>query len=193
MCGGGIIIGILALVGLTKLVGFAVCRARGHHRGGCGRGGYGRRCHGGGHHHGRGRWRDHEEDGGPGYFLRWIFERLDATPGQEKVIREAFEEIRNAVREAKVDFRKSRSKVADALRNDEFGHDDIGEAWVGQDGLLEKVRLKISSALQRVHEALDEKQRKILADLIERGPRFGGFGWARGDGHEPDSGEEVLT
>jgi hypothetical protein len=188
MC-GGILIGAVVAFGLVKL---AHCAFRRHYAygGRCGYGGYG---HGG--HCGRGGWGRGDDDGpgpyagGPGggfgkrYFLRWLFERLDTSPGQEKVILEAVDEIKGAVGKAKGEWKTSFADVAKAIRGEEFDHSAVSDAWVRHDGLFEEARVAISNALQRVHDALDEKQRTILADLIENGPaRFGGFGRGRWSG-----------
>lgn len=114
------------------------------------------------------------------YALRWLYQRLDTTPGQEKVIREAFEEISEALGKAKGDLHGSFGELAKAVRGAEFDHAAVSEAWVRHDGAFEASRLAISSALQRVHEALDERQRAILADLIESGPRAFRGGFRRG-------------
>ena len=46
---------------------------------------------------------------------------------------------------------------------------------------LEELRKAFVGAGARIHEALDERQRARLADLIEKGPRWFGRSWARRD------------
>ena len=100
--------------------------------GGCGRYGMG----GCGPHHGRsGRSWDtggphaHGPEGfGSRLFLRSLFERLDTTPGQEKVLARAIQEIRSALGDAKGDWRASRSRMADALRGETFDHEAIDQS-----------------------------------------------------------------
>src|SRR5688572_6975698 len=134
MC--GLLIGALVLFGVAKMIG---CGRRWHYARhgygyGCGwRGGHGGDSNFGGddggggegrHHHHHGRRRGRGGFGGFGggfrgfgkrYFLRWLFERLDTTPGQEKVIKEAFDEIRAAGSEARSEWHKSRAQVANAM------------------------------------------------------------------------------
>jgi hypothetical protein len=184
MC-GGLIIGAIAVIALIKL---AKCAFRWHHSYGYGYGGPGgRHC---GYGYGRRRFDRGEGDEGEGrggfgkrYFLRWLFERLDTTPGQEKVILEAFDEIKESLKKAKGEWTSSFSDFAKAIRGAEFDHSAVGDAFVRHDGVFEQARMAVINALQRVHDALDEKQRGILADLIEAGPgRFGG----RFRGHGPE-------
>lgn len=102
--------------------------------------------------------------------LRWLFERLETSPGQERVIRQAAEELQDVLREVRGKWKDSLGEVAEALRGDEFGHEKIAAAWVRQDGALEQARLALVENLQKVHEALEPHQRKVLAELLERGP-----------------------
>jgi uncharacterized membrane protein len=205
MCHGfGLLLGIIGVAAFLKVASCAFRRrwyAYGGHGGygscgegggGCGsraRGGWGGRWGGGWGHHGRGRGEDREygegervggeRDGfgfGKRFFLRFIFERLDTTPGQEKVLAQAFDEIREAVKTAKGDWTSSRSRMADAMRGAEFDHEAVGEAWAKHDTAFEAMRLKVATSMAQVHEALDERQRKILADLIEKGGPFGRWG-----------------
>jgi hypothetical protein len=181
MChsGLGLLFGFIGLVLLFKI-------ARGHRRhahdayggysgGHCG--GRGRWDH---RHHERGDGREQREERGGGFgkrfVLRSLFERLDTTPGQEKVIARAFDEIKEALSSARGDWNASKVRMADALRGTEFDHEAVGDAWAKHDTAFEAMRLKIATSMQEVHEALDDKQRKILADLIERGGPFSAFG-----------------
>lgn len=180
MCHSGFSL-LFGFIGLVLL--FKIARAYRRHRYFAYGGYYGGRCGGGG---GGGHWehhrRDPRESGGPGkrFILRSLFERLDTTPGQEKVIARAFDELREALGSAKSDWNASKVRMADALRGSEFDHEAVGDAWAKHDTAFEAMRLKIATSMQEVHEALDEKQRKILADLIERGGPFSTFGgWGR--------------
>lgn len=139
MC--GFLLGILALFAVIKLVK------------------HGRRCRGGG----RGPWR-----GGGGY-LRWLFEDLDTTPGQEKSIRETLDSLREHARDSKAELRKSVADLADALAGDELDHEKVGEAWVKQDKALDSIRMAALEAMGRIHDTLDPSQRERLAQLLRRG------------------------
>ena len=78
----GFIIGTLSLIGLVKVLR--------HGRG------WGHGWHGGGYG-GRRNW-----------MLRRLFQRLDTTPGQEKVITEAFEELQEKARGIREQFMNAR-------------------------------------------------------------------------------------
>jgi hypothetical protein len=198
----GFVIGTLSLLGLAKVI------SHGHH--GRWRHSYAGGCGGGGCGYGHSQDYGDEEGGGPrGYgrrgfgrrwALRWLFERLDTTPGQEKVIFAAVEEIESTVKKHRIDFEHSFSDLANAVRSAEYDQTQIAEAWIKHDRGLEAIRLAISTQLGLIHEALDERQRKIVADLIESGPswrgRFGGgrrhrhASWGRSYGYASAPSEE---
>lgn len=154
----GFVIGTLCLVGLVKVgLGHRHCYAR-----------YGRHHHG--HHHrgfgGRG-------FGRPGGFgeraaLRWLFEHLDTTHGQEKVILEAVEELRGPAHKARQELWSTAGDLSDAMKGETFDHARTADTWVRQDKALEQLRLALTTAMARVHEVLDAEQRKALAELIAR-------------------------
>ena len=181
----GFLIGTACLFGLIKVL-------RGGHRhgfgggcgyggGGCG-GGWGYRGHGG--HHGwdhggfedrggygeRGGWRD-----GGAFWLRALFQRLDTTPGQEKVIREAIDEVRRNAATLRDEGRATRIDVAKAVKSPSFDETVMGELFARHDTHLEKMRKDLVGAIAKVHAVLDDRQRDTLAQLIERGPFAGGF------------------
>jgi hypothetical protein len=185
----GFVIGTLCLIGLIKTLrwgrrGYGSCGYG--YGGGCG-GGYGRRWGGGGWggyrdhggHHGWGGHHDHREGGweggwgGPTVLLRGLFRRLDTTPGQEKVIVAAIDEMRAAGREARGEIKASRADLAKAMRSPGFDEVMMGEMFARHDAALETLRKAGVGAMAKVHEALDEGQRARLADMIEAGP--GGF------------------
>jgi Spy/CpxP family protein refolding chaperone len=124
-----------------------------------------------GHHGWRGR-------GGPGgwrrYALYGLFERLDATPGQEKVIAGAMDELRETMKGLRAKFQTSRSEAASAMRQDALGEEDVNRVFSHFDAHLDELRKATGAAMQKIHDALDPQQRGILADLIERGGVMGG-------------------
>jgi hypothetical protein len=174
----GFVIGAICLILLVKVL------RRGRH-GGYGRG-WGRRygggCGGGSHRdrdergdgdreHGRGDRGGRWGRGGGDWVMRAVFERLDATPAQEKVIKSAVEEVREAGRAAKDELKKSRVEVAKAVRGPAIDEVFFGELFSRHDTAIESVRRAAVGAVHRIHDALDEKQRERLADMIEDGPR----------------------
>ena len=165
----GFLIGTVCLIGLVKTLRW------GRHGGGCGYGyqggGYGRRSWGGG---GWGGYPgDHEGGwGGPSVLLRALFQRLETTPGQEKVIVAAYEEMRAATRDARGEVRTTREDLAKAMRSPAVDEVLFGEMFARHDATLETLRKAGIGAIAKVHDALDERQRARLADMIEAGPGF---------------------
>lgn len=144
MC--GFLLGILGLFVAFKLVKYA------RHGGGCG----------------GGRWRHrHRRHGrGGGGFMRWLFEDLETTPGQEKNIEETLDSLREHARDTRAEFKRSVADLADALSSEDFDHEKVGEAWVKQDKALDSIRMAAIEALGKIHETLDSTQRARLAELI---------------------------
>lgn len=140
----GFVFGTLCLLGLVKVL-----------RGG----------RGWGHHHRRGRgW------GGFGSrrMLRGLFERLDTSPGQERVIVDAAREIADSVRPLRDEVSASRRDVAAALRSASLDAESLGDVFARHDEALREARKRAVGALARVHDALDERQREALARMIEQ-------------------------
>jgi Spy/CpxP family protein refolding chaperone len=151
----GFLLGTACLVGL-----FWVIRGpRGHH------------CHGGRSERGR-HWH-HEGEGrggfGRGAFMRWLYERLDTTPGQERVMRAVMDDFVDQAHSARREVEASRSDVARALRSESFDAEALGEAFAKHDSALSGLRNAAVEGLGKVHEALDDRQRARLAELIEAG------------------------
>src|SRR5262249_11735067 len=118
--------------------------------------------------------------GGPGVFLRMLFQRLETTPGQEKVIVAAVEEMREAAAKARGEVRATRGDVAKAMRSPAVDGVLFGEMFARHDSTLEALRKAAIGSLAKVHDALDERQRARFADMIESGP-WGGP-WSFRDG-----------
>lgn len=179
----GFVIGALSLYGLIKVLRWG--------RGGaCGGGWRGRRHwhagHGGhGWHRHRADWQgEHDHDGregfrdgsGPGFWLRGLFRRLDTTPGQEKVLRQSAQELMTAMAPLKAEMQDSRRDIAQALRTGTVDEVAMGELFARHDEKLRAARLAFVGALANVSEALDEDQRKRLADFLDRSGGWSGFG-----------------
>ena len=120
-----------------------------------------------GHHRGRGGFRGF----GPRAMLRRVFERLDTTPGQEKVFFEAFGDLRDRAKAARTELVGARSEVAQALRQESFDEVLLGNVLTRLDDAVDSMRKAALDAFGKVHGALDERQRNILADLVESGNR----------------------
>jgi hypothetical protein len=168
----GFLLGTVCLIGLIKV-------ARGSCYGYAG--GWGGRCGGGGH------WDDgprgwhgggyRSRGFGPRFFLRSIFERLDTTPGQEKVILQSADELRDAFRGAKEKLRETRDDFARIFRGEVVDEASLSEIFLKHDTVISETRRAAVEAVRKAHDALTESQRSQVADFIERGP--GGFGRGR--------------
>ena len=106
---------------------------------------------------------------GHGWWLRGLFRRLDTTPGQEKVILESFESLRGAWSKFRGEAEKLRADVAKAFSGEHLDHEPLKAAFLRQDGLLEELRREMLVALEKIHEALDARQRKLVGEMLEAG------------------------
>lgn len=160
LCSIGIAAGIIGLVALAKRAFFY--RRFGYGGGRCGHRGHFR----GGHGPGRSWW------------LRALFSRLDTTPGQEREIRAAIEEVQRVAREAKQGVIGSREKIAKAVAGEVFDPSAVDDASAQVDAATARVKEAFRAALEKVHGTLDVKQRERLAELLTKGTGRGGFyGW----------------
>lgn len=158
------------LFGTACLLGFIWVFKRGHHRFGDG---CGHRSRWGGRGREGGRWAGERSS----WMLRWLFERLDTTPGQEKVIRSAVDELFAKARDFKKTVQDSRGDVARAFRAEDFDAEVMGDVFARQDGAIDELRKAAVGTLARVHDALDPEQRARLAELLESMP---GRSWRGG-------------
>ena len=155
----GFLIGTVCLIGLVKVL----------------RGGHGWR--------GR-RWGGYGRGFGPRAGLRFLFERLDTSPGQEKVILGVVEDLWKTKREVGEELIHSRHDVASAMRGERFDEVALDTAFGRQDALIAKLRASVKTALTTVHEALDDRQRKVAGDMLEgQLLAFGGGGRCGGRSH----------
>ncbi|MFT3706188.1 MAG: periplasmic heavy metal sensor [Archangium sp.] len=155
----GFIIGTLSLIGFVKVLRW-------------GRGG---------------RWGHH--GGARNWMMRRLFQHLDTTPGQEKVIAQAVENAQRVMWQTRSQFFNSRSAFAAAMRGEAFDQTGVNAAFDTQQASLDDVKKAIREGMAAIHEALTPDQRTKLADLVEFGPARmhggygGGCGRARFGGH----------
>lgn len=110
------------------------------------------------------------------FILNRLLDRLDTTPGQEKVIREAVDTLFDDVRDARSELHATRADVAQAIRGETLDRGAIDGLFERQDRVIDRVRQNALDSFSKVHETLDERQRRILAELIEAGPFARGYG-----------------
>lgn len=129
----------------------------------------------------KGRWHgDHRR-----WMSRRLFEYLDTTPGQEKVIAEVLNDVEERGRAVHEGLRGARGAFARAVRGEHFDGEAVSQAFESSESAGEALKVAIREGLIKVHEALGPQQRARLAALIERGPRVmhggcGGRGHRRG-------------
>lgn len=138
--------------------------------------------HGSGGHRGAHHGAFEGEEDGPafgvrGQALRWLFRRLDTTPGQEKVIAQAFDEVRAELGNAKSEWKATKADVARSISGDVFDANALDSVFTRHDDALVKVRAVLKTNLERVHEALTSQQREELASLLGKfkGRGFGPY------------------
>lgn len=162
----GFLIGTLCLVGLVRVL--------------FGRRFYGFRPYGGygyGYAYGPPPWAGH--GGGWGYgrphfggrrrFLYSILARLDATPAQERAIFDALDELKDSARGLRGTVRETRSDVARTVSSPTFDAAALDGAERRFDGAVQELRRAAGGTLEKIHGVLDDRQRKVLGDMIERG------------------------
>jgi uncharacterized membrane protein len=133
-----------------------------------------RRCHGsyGGGHGYYGPWRHH---GRRRWMLNMALSRIDATPAQERAIVAELDKLQDRVHAAKGSLKDTRGDLAAALRGPALDDAALGAVLGRVDGTTGEVRAAVLDALRAIHGLLDDRQRAMLADLLERGG-----GWRHG-------------
>jgi Spy/CpxP family protein refolding chaperone len=142
-------------IGTACLIGFAALARRGRHHHFYGHGG---------HHHG---WYGRRMGG---RFLHRMLGRLETTPGQEKVIREAISDLKEEAWGLRDEVRGTRRELAEAIQAPELDRALIDRVFAKHDDVIEKLRASLLRTAEQVHGTLDERQRKQLANMIESGP-----------------------
>lgn len=155
----GFLIGTACLIGLIKVLRGGCGPRWGH----CGWSGYS-----GGRWGGRcGRW------GWRGRAGRWLLRalsyRLDLTPAQEKVVASAIEDVQGTAMKARETAFGAWPDLAGALKGEQLDHEALKGVYAKHGAALEEVQRSLTVAFSRVHEALDARQRALLAELLESG------------------------
>jgi hypothetical protein len=164
---------MICLAVAIGILGFAAMR-RAHHRcyGYQGYGWYGPYGHG--------------FHGGPGFggrhgrkrmMLHALLGRIDASPAQERAIIGEVEKLQDRVRAAKAGLQDTRGDLAAALRGPVLDDAALGAVLGRVDVATGEARSAVVDALRNIHGVLDDKQRSLIADMVDRGG-----GWWRGFG-----------
>ena len=144
-----------------------------------------RRCHGyygygwhgpfGHGWHGHHGW--HGRHGGKArMMLHALFMRIDASPAQERAIIAEVEKLQDRVRGAKAGLHDARGDLAAALRGPVLDDAALGAVLGRVDTATGEARAAVLDALRGVHGVLDDRQRAQVADLLDRGGWWRGFG-----------------
>lgn len=154
----GLIVGTVCVIGLVKAF-----RRRGYCAGGGP--GWGRA---GGSGFGASRW-----------WLRSLFERLETTPGQERVIMEAIGELKANRASLHDEMKQTRTDFGQAISGGLIDDAQFEETFARHDRLLARLRVSMVEAMKKISETLDPRQREQLAKLLQGrgwGP-VGGWPW----------------
>jgi hypothetical protein len=108
--------------------------------------------------------------------LYGALERLETTPGQEKIFTQAVSDFKETAWRSRATLERGRKAAARAVAGETFDESALREAFLEQDAAIAEIREALVDAGRRVHETLDERQRKILGELIESGPGLRRFG-----------------
>jgi uncharacterized membrane protein len=106
--------------------------------------------------------------------LRGLFQRLDTTPGQEKVIVAAVEDLFQTARQVHTEARSAREALAEAMRQPAMDGTTLATAKGKLQAAVDMMSQAMERMLSAVHEALDDRQRRSLSELIEQGHAWGG-------------------
>jgi Spy/CpxP family protein refolding chaperone len=163
----GVIIGTVCTIGLLRVArrAFGGRRAFWGRTGGCG----GSPWSGGGF---GGRRREFG-------MMRWLFERLETTPGQERAIMEAFARMRKDQGTVRQELAATREDLARVIEGGLIDDAALEETFARHDRLLAALRVSFVETMKTVGETLDPNQRKAMADLLKRRGWLG-TGWAEG-------------
>ena len=172
LCSIAIAAGILGVVAVVKRLVFR------RHFGRHGFAGGGGPCGG---HGGGGSWGRRGGGIGRSFWLRALYARLDTTPGQEREIRAAIEDLRDRAKDAKSGMLETRESLGKSVAGESFDDGAFEAVSARVDATSEKMKDALSSALKRVHAVLDPKQRERLAELVSKGA-FGRWGRGGGEG-----------
>ena len=160
-----IVIGVLGFVAMRR----AARRCHGFY----GYGWHGPYGHGFGHHGGIGRHNARTR-----MMLHSLFNRIDASPAQERAIIAEVDRLQERMRDARSGLRDTRGDLAAAVRSPVLDESALSAVLGRVDAATGDARAAILDALRGVHEVLDDRQRGQVADLLDHrsGGWWGGFG-----------------
>lgn len=118
---------------------------------------------------GGGRWGRHDRAGHRNGWQRWLFRDLDASPGQERVLQGAVEDLQRAAEGARKEWAQARATLAEALSGESFDETAVQKAYARMEIEAQQIRDRFLENMRSVHEVLSPEQRRRLATLMSRG------------------------
>ena len=82
--------------------------------------------------------------------------------------------MRSSADDLHAEMRRSKHDLAVTLRSDNVDETALGEAFARHDDAIEKVRKTFVGGVAKLHDALDERQRGLLAQWLESPRSFWG-------------------
>ena len=134
-------------------------------------------CGGSGWHGGYGGWQGRGWGGHSRPWMWAVLARLDLSPAQEKLVRTEVEQLAERMRTLRGELKGARADVGRAVAGEVFDRGALDAMYARHDQLLDELRGAVADSLQRVHEALDARQRETLSEMLGGGLWKGmGFG-----------------
>ena len=101
--------------------------------------------------------------------MRHFFRRLDTSPGQEKVMRNAWSQMREAGKQMRDRAKATRPELSRLIRGEQLSQAELSAFIQTRLSEISEGSPALVDALSQVHEVLDDRQRSLLADLVEQG------------------------
>jgi transposase len=98
--------------------------------------------------------------------MRWLFEELETTPGQEKAILSSLDSFRDQLEAGRGELDAARNELAQAFGGDVLDETALNAAIGRLEGMASKMRSQLVASVTEIHASLDGRQRRQAAELI---------------------------
>jgi len=102
-----------------------------------------------------------------------LFSRLATSPAQERVFLDESAKLREDLAHLRADWRAAREELSALLEAAALEPSRVEAVLAARDEGLATLRRRAAEGLARIHAALDDAQRKLLAGAVREG-RLGG-------------------